>query len=139
MGAPPGECGESGTFTLPQHEHLSTEESADRIAEHFSRISQEFPPLNTDESPERVTQKLSNPESESVIPGISEFEVFKNIEKTNKPKAGVPGDLPKKLVTEFAPELSTPVSAIFYNVMQSVLDAGIWYTITEDNQARIRR
>ena len=119
MGAPPGECGESGTFTLPEHEHLSTHEAADLIAEHFSRISQEFPPLNTNELPEQVTLKLNSPESESVIPVISEFEVFKNIEKANKPKAGVPGDLPKKLVTEFAPELSKPVSAIFNNVVQS--------------------
>ena len=119
MGAQPGECGESGTFTLPTHEHLFLEDSAELIAEHFSKISQEFPLLNVQELPERVTLKLKNPESESVIPEISEYSVYKNIMAANKPKSGVPGDLPKKLVTEFGPELSTPVCKIFNNVVKS--------------------
>ena len=119
MGAQPGECDQAGSFTLPNHEHLEVNEAAEQIAEYFSKISREFPPLNVEELPERVTLKLSSPESESLIPNIDEHEVYRNILAANKPKSGVPGDLPRKLVNEFGPELSTPISKIFKNVIES--------------------
>ena len=37
----------------------------------------------------------------------------------NKPKSGVPGDLPRKLIQEFGPELTTPISKIFNSITQS--------------------
>ena len=48
MGAQPGDCVDSNTFTLPNHvnENLSEEQSAERIADYFATISQEFPPLD---------------------------------------------------------------------------------------------
>ena len=46
MGAMPGECENSSNFTLPGHENLSPTEAAEKIAEHFSQISREFPPLS---------------------------------------------------------------------------------------------
>ena len=47
MGAQPGDCSETNTFTLPNHEAegLSAEQSAERMAQHFAEISQQFPPL----------------------------------------------------------------------------------------------
>ena len=43
LGAKPGEAGDTGFFTLPEHVSLglSAEQSADRIAEKFAAISQE--------------------------------------------------------------------------------------------------
>ena len=119
MGAMPGECEDSSSFTLPSHENLTPSEAAEQIAEHFSKISREFPPLNTETLPERVTQKLCNPESESRVPDIMEYEVYNRIRSANKPKSGVPGDLPRRLVTEFGPELSIPISKIFNNIASS--------------------
>ena len=48
MGAQPGDCIDSNTFTLPGHENenLTEEQSAERIADFFPQISQEFPALN---------------------------------------------------------------------------------------------
>jgi hypothetical protein len=94
-------------------------ESAEKIAEHFSKISREFPPLDMDTLPERVLQKLHNPETESKIPEIQEHEVLTRITSANKPKSGVPGDMPRKLVAEFGPELSTPTCRIFNNIVKS--------------------
>jgi hypothetical protein len=119
MGAQPGECDDGSNFTLPSHENLTPMESAEKIAEHFSKISREFPPLNMETLPERVRQKLVSPESESKIPLIMEHEVFSRIKSANKPKSGVPGDLPRKLVTEFGPELATPVCKIFNSIVNS--------------------
>ena len=48
MGAQPGDCTDSNTFTLPSHQsaNLTNQESAELIAEHFSAISREFLPLD---------------------------------------------------------------------------------------------
>ena len=120
LGAQPGDIEECDTFTLPAHENLSNLEAADKIAEHFSQISREFPPLNRDVLPDRVIEKIDNPEYESKVPEVSEYEVFERISKANKPKSGVPGDLPKTLVSEFAPELSAPVAKIFQKRQQII-------------------
>ena len=119
MGAQPGECEESSTFTLPGHVNLTISEAADKIAEHFSKISREYPPLNRETLPDRVSQKIKNPESESEVPKIFEHDVYKRISQANKPKSGVPGDLPRKLVSEFGPELALPISKIFNNIIKS--------------------
>ena len=53
MGAQPGDCIDSNTFTLPAHEseNLTNLQSAERIAQHFAEISQEFPPLDISRLP----------------------------------------------------------------------------------------
>ena len=119
LGARPGDCEESNLFSLPCHEGLSSHEVADRIAEHFSQISREFPPLDSETLPDRVKQKLANPEEKSKIPLIYEHETYENILAANKPKSGVKGDLPRKLIKEFGPELALPVSKIFNRIIKS--------------------
>ena len=54
-----------------------------------------------------------------MAPLIQEHEVYKKICKANKPKAGVPGDLPKKLINEFSPELAVPLARIFNSIMNT--------------------
>ena len=119
MGAQPGVLDEKNTFTLPNHQNLTHVEAANKIAEHFSQISREYPPLNSETLPDRVKIKLDSPESESCVPVLMEHQVFEKIKRANKPKSGVPGDLPRKLVTEFGPELSNPMCKIFNNIVSS--------------------
>ena len=59
------------------------------------------------------------PESESVVPKIRDYEIFNKIRSARKPKAGVPGDLPRRIVSEFSPELSHQMCTIFNTVFQS--------------------
>ena len=99
--------------------NLSPTEAVEKIAEHFSLISREFPPLSNNLLPTRVTDKLIDPESESKIPVIMEHEVHNKIKAANKPKSGVPGDLPRRIVKEFAPELSTPICRIYNSIATS--------------------
>ena len=120
MGAKPGDdFDEMSSFTLPKHDGMSDSEVAELISEHFSKISREFSPLNKRSLPQRVIKKLENPESESLIPQVFEHDVYKRICQATKPKSGVPGDLPRKLVSEFGPELSVPVTKIFSSVLRS--------------------
>ena len=47
MGAQPGDCGDDGSFTLKNHvdANMTTEQCTEAIANHFSKISQEYPPV----------------------------------------------------------------------------------------------
>ena len=122
LGAQPGDCSDEGAFSLSSHldENLSAEESTERIARHFARISQEFLPLNTDLLPDDVKTKLENvPKTE--IPTLSEVDVWQKIQKSKKPKSVVPGDIPRQIVQvqEFSPELAAPMQKIFNNIASS--------------------
>ena len=118
LGAQPGDCTDSNGFTLPSHleDNLTEEQSAERIATHFAEISQQFPPLDTALLPERVQSKL---QEESTPPTISERDTYEKIKSANKPKSGVPGDLPCSMTKEFSVELAKPLSYIINNIFKS--------------------
>ena len=86
MGAQPGDCSEDQTFTLPVHQdlNLNDQQCAEKIAEHFASISQEYRPLNVNLLPERVRARIgdgTNP------PIITEHECYDKLKKSKKPKA----------------------------------------------------
>ena len=95
---------------------MSDEKSAERIAVHFAEISQEFPPLSLSLLPDRVKTKLKE---KSSPPVIEDYEVYNKIKHAKKPKSGVPGDLPRFITKEFAPELSKPLNKIISNIFQT--------------------
>ena len=82
MGSQPGDYLDDGTFSLANHleENLTKQESVDRIASHFSKISQEYPPFDAMKIPIEVNKKLS-PQSKFFgnPPEIDELEVYKKI------------------------------------------------------------
>ena len=121
LGAQPGDCIDSNSFTLPTHENesLSAAESAERIAQHFAAISQKFLPLDVRALPPRVQTKL---ECGKPGPIITEHETYRKIMAAKKPRSGVPNDLPKTMIQEFAPELAKPVSRI----INSITATGNW-------------
>ena len=83
-------------------------------------MSQEFKPIDTEALAPEIQDKLDvNSEEFGQIPQINELEVFNQIRKANKPKSGVPGDLPRALVKEFSPELAGPLTKIYKNIIHS--------------------
>ena len=124
MGAQPGDCLEDNTFHLLSHleDNLSQEESVEKIAQHFARISQEYPPLNPDTLPEKVKIKLNSPVSTDALPDISDPDVYSTIRRSKKPRSSVPGDLPRRIIKEFAPELAPPAAKIFRQITRT----GTW-------------
>ena len=121
MGAMPGDCIDSTTFSLPIHEcdDLSDEQCAECIAEHFALISSEFPPLDVTSLPTRVKTRLKCTDSPPVI---SDYDAYRKIRAAKKPRSGVPNDLPKLIIQEFAPELATPVGRIINQISRT----GAW-------------
>ena len=96
LGLRPGEANQSG-FQLPDHAELnySAAQSAEIIAQHFSRISQEYSPLDVSSLPPNVQSCLSE-NTQNTGPKLSYSQVLKRIVKAKKPNGLVPSDLPKK-------------------------------------------
>ena len=111
---------DDGSFSLLEHleANLTARQSVDKIAEHFCKISQEYPPLNIMNLSESVKSKLKN-RLKADLPYLSRYKVENMIKKAKKPKSGVPGDLPKILTKEFGPELAVPLSCIYTNIVQT--------------------
>ena len=99
MGTQPGDCQDDGSFTLTEHleQNLTKEESTEKIAQHFAKISQNFPPLNIETLPENVKCKLNAPVNSLDIPKIKKEAVLKKLKTSKKPKSGVRGDLPHRI------------------------------------------
>ena len=121
LGVRPGDDSSSDVFKLPDHisKHLSAEESANLIADHFSAISMEYEPINVNNFSPKLKAKFNSPDM-TCVPVLTEHEVFLKIKKAKKPNSSVPGDLPPKLVKEFSCELATPITIIFNSILRSL-------------------
>ena len=132
LGLRPGEEIQSG-FQLPMHaeQNLSPAQSAEVIAEHFSRISQEYEPLNIYNLPPNV-QSFVHTCNQSLAPKLTVQDVHKRITQAKKPNGLVPGDLPKRLVKHCSATLAVPVTAIFNRITTSAEYPNPW-KIEEQN------
>ena len=120
LGAKPGDELDNASFDIIEHleSKLTNTESVEKIAEHFCKISQEYPSLSTTKLSEPVVKKLMNIKKAN-LPFISKYAVEKQIRKVKKSISGSNGDLPKCLVNEFSQELSEPLSIIYNNITAS--------------------
>ena len=98
-------------FDLPDHVErgLSELESAEEIADFFSKISQEYDPLCLENLPQRVKTKLADDECDH--PSFHEHDIYLELLGTKK-TFSVPGDIPTDILDEFLPEFCTPITAI---------------------------
>ena len=85
--------------------HLSSQEQADIIAKEFARIQNEYQPLNKDDI---VIPTFT----ENEVPHFSPAQVWFALRKLNTNKATVTGDIPAKLIKEFAAYLAEPLADI---------------------------
>ena len=124
LGSRPGEFDKTG-FQLPNftEENLSNLECAEMIANYFSSVSQEYPPLNIQNLPPNIQEHLGNPDP---APELSNYDVCRKLVKAKKPISVVPGDLPKKLTQRFPCELTIPVTIIFNKISKSTVYPEQW-------------
>ena len=120
--------GKNSNFTLPEHveEDLSAFQSAERLADYFSKISQEFEPICKDKFPPFIREKLTTGKSDFTKPVLEEWEVYQKLCKSKKPNSLIPGDLPVKLVKEFTVELATPITLIYNKITESAEYPNQW-------------
>ena len=118
LGLKPGDQTQSqSVFQLPAHAdlRLSSAESAELIAEHFSKISQEYSPLDVAKLPSNVQIYLKSNDS-NLAPRLSAVDVRRRIIKAKKPNGIIPGDLPKKVVQNCSEMLAPPIAKIFNKI-----------------------
>ena len=121
LGARPGDMDQEDGFTLTSHieENLTPKQSVERLADYFSKISQQYSPLDIQSLPENVRIKLEAPINPAEIPQIEVFQVWEMMKSGRKTMSSVPGELPAKLRHEFRPELAEPAALIFNKIVTS--------------------
>ena len=124
-----GECQKS-SFSVSSHVELNLQPdvAAERIAQHFSTISKEFPPIDAYSLPQRVKEKIFHPEVSKSAPHIEEYEVYEMFKKRGFKQSSVPGDIPSILKKEFSAEIAVPASKIFNSITKSGTYPRQWVT-----------
>ena len=127
LGAGCKDNGDNG-FTLPSHaeDDLTPQQSADRFADYFSKISQEFEPINVQSFPPKIQLKLAIGKHDQSKPVLEDYQVFNKLRASKKPHSTVPGDLPVKLIKELLPELAKPVTIMYNRITQSGIYPRNW-------------
>ena len=97
---------------------LGDAECAERIAQHFASVSQEYLPIDVSALP----TFLPAPKP----PQVGELEVFERLKKLRKTKSTQPIDLPYKLRKEFSPELAAPLADIINSSLQQHVYPTLW-------------
>ena len=109
---------ESGDVSVESLSGLSNGECAQRIAEHYAAISQEYYPININLLP----AYLPAPQA----PMVDEYSVYKRIKKLNKTKSTLPIDIPPRLRDECSAHLALPVSIIINSSLAHSVYPKIW-------------
>ena len=98
------------------------------MADYFSDVSQEYLPLDITVLPPNVQSYMSSSPVGETIPHLSVHDVSRKLIKAKKPNSSVPGDLPKKVIQQFAGLLAKPVSVIYNNITSSSVYPQQWKT-----------
>ena len=69
--------------------------------------------------PPRLKDKLLIGQTDPDKPVLEEWQVYEKLRKSKKPNSIIPGDLPVKLLKEFTPELSKPVTQIYNQITET--------------------
>ena len=107
--------GKSEQLQVDEISHMNEQDQAEAIADRFSAISNEYDPVKKDE--------INIPEfTESSIPKINPFQVRTHLQKIKTNKSTAPGDIPAKVIKEFAMFLCVPLA----NIINCGMSAGHW-------------
>ena len=90
-----GKDDERSDFTVDELLGLSDQDQAEKIADHYAGISQLYKPVTNSDFPEYSCPPKKTP------PKITPAKIEKIIKTMNKKSAGVPGDIPMKLISDF--------------------------------------
>ena len=99
LGDRPGET-RNQTVVLPAYieQGLTAQQSADRLADHFSAISKTVEPLNPSKFFPALQLALEKGKLDQHKPVLSQHQVYMKMCKVNKPKSSVSGDVPREII-----------------------------------------
>ena len=120
LGNRPGEGWNRPDIVLPAYveQNLTPLQAANRLAEHFSLISQTVDPL--DETQFHPALRLALEEGRAGLkPVLTQHYVYRKIMKVTKPNSSVEGDVPRKLMQKYPFQYAVPATMIFNQIIKS--------------------
>ena len=120
LGNRPGETGRP-EFWLPAYveQNLSARQSAEKLADHFSQISQTVEPLEVEKLPPALRNAILEGRMATNKPTVEQHSVYRKILRLKKPNSSVPGDIPKILLKDNPFEYAKPASIIFNKIVKT--------------------
>ena len=109
---------ESGDIQVEALANLSNQECAQRIAEHYAAVSNEYSPINYSELP----CYLPAPPP----PQVEEYDVYLRLGRIKKTKSTLPLDLPDKLRQECSAHLAAPLKTIINSSLTQSVYPTLW-------------
>ena len=104
-------------ITCSEIEDLPKEKQVEKIAEHFCAVRQKFAPLED-------RSIYIPPFDINTIPQFSESEVLSKLKEINPRKSVPEGDIPPRIIKEFAEEFKVPLT----DIINSSIKQGVWPT-----------
>ena len=114
LGNRPGDCGKP-EFWLPEYveQQLTSRQGTERLADHFSQISQTVDPLEVDKLFPALRRAIEDGKSTTMKPFVEHHHVYRKISRLRKPNSSVPGDKPRILIKDNPFEYAKPATIIF--------------------------
>ena len=97
---------------------LTNAESAQKIAEHFSAVSNEYSPINYNQLPCYLPAQPP--------PQVDEYEVYLRLNRIKKTKSTQPIDIPDKLRNECSVHLAAPLTNIYNDSLNQAVYPSLW-------------
>ena len=121
LGNGPSDWDKKKEFQIPSYceKGLTPQEAANRLADHFSAISQTVQPLDPSKFYPALKEAVQEGKASLIKPKLSQHDVYMKFKKVKKPNSSVKGDIPKKLLNEYAFLWAGPVAKIFNKIIET--------------------
>ena len=128
LGESPADREQRKEFTIPAYVEagLPPQQAADRLADHFSAISQTVAPLDLDNFSPALKEEILKGRNCLNKPTLSQHQVYMKLLRIKKPNSSVSGDIPRKLVQMYPYLWAGPATQIFNKIIQTAEWPKIW-------------
>ena len=106
-----------GDVSVESLQHLTNKQCSQKIAEHYSKISNEYSPVDHDQLPCYLPAEQ--------VPQVEEYIVYERLKSLKKTRSTLPIDIPDKLRQACAVELAEPLT----DIINSCLTEGQYPTL----------
>ena len=119
LGNRPGEGGQK-EVVLPAYvkQGLTPQQAADKLADHFSAISQTVDKLDISQFHPALRLAIKEGMISKNKPTLTQDQVFRKIQHAKKPNSSVPGDIPRQQLNQYTFEYAEPTSIIFNKIIK---------------------
>ena len=107
-----------GDIQVQSLANFDNAQSAQKVAEHFASISQEYNPVDINQLPCYLPAQLP--------PTVEDYEVFTYLNRLRKTRSTLPIDIPDKLRQECAPHLAAPLTEIYNQSLSTGQYPQLW-------------